>query len=220
MPEQPRPINVTKIVASAVGSVLAAVVLSKFGVAGTLTGAILGSVVSTIGAQVNEHYIDRSSDRLRRRIAGQPGQGGTREIADAEPAAPAAPAEPAPGRQLPAWLGWTRWLSWKRVALLGAGGFLAAMLVITGLELAAGRPLADLVGGGHSGRSTTIGQVTGGGTRATTPSSTIGTATTTGDSETSTTGAESTTTVPVTTVPPAQGPGTQTTVAPTQTTAG
>ena len=211
MPERQRPINVTKIVASAAGAVLAAVVLSKFGVAGTLSGALLGSVVSTIGTQVNEHYIDRSSERLRRLRAGQ---GGTREIADAEPGGPS------PERQPPAWLGWTRWLSWKRVALLGAGGFLAAMLVITGIELAAGRPLADLIGGGHSGRSTTIGQVTGGGTRTTTPSSTIETATTSGESETSTTGAESTTTVPVTTVPPAQGPGTQTTVAPTQTTTG
>jgi hypothetical protein len=215
MPEQPRPINVTKIVASAAGSVLAAVVLSKFGVAGTLTGAVLGSVVSTIGSQVNEHYIDRSSDRLRRRIAGQ---GGTREIADAEPATPAGSA---PEGQLPAWLGWTRWLSWKRVALLGAGGFLAAMLVITGLELAAGRPLADLVGGGHSGRSTTLGQVAGGRTtKATTPSTTVATQTTTAG-ESSTTGSPTTTTtVPATTVAPAPGPATQTTVAPTQTTAG
>jgi hypothetical protein len=211
MPEQPRPINVTKIAASAVGSVLAAVVLSKFGVAGTLTGAILGSVVSTIGTQVNEHYLDRSRDRLRRLRAGQ---GGTREIADAEPA------EPSPGRQPPAWLGWTRWLSWKRVALLGAGGFLAAMLAITGVELAAGRTLADLVGGGHSGRSTTLGQVTGGGTtRApTTTSSTVATeSTTAGESSTS---EAPTTTVPATTVAPGQGPTTQTTTAPTQTTAG
>jgi hypothetical protein len=212
MPEAQRPINVTKIVASAVGSVLAAVVLSKFGVAGTLSGAILGSVVSTIGAQVNEHYLDRSGDKLRRLRAGQ---GGTREIADAEPGGTApAPKEP------PAWLGWTRWLSWKRVALLGAGGFLAAMLAITAVELAAGRPLSDLVGGRHSGRSTTLGQVTGGGTtKVTTPSSTIATETTTAGSESSTS-AGPTTTVPATTVAPAPAPATQTTVAPTQTTAG
>ena len=224
MPEQQRPVKFTNVIAGAIGSVLAAVVLSKFGVAGTLTGAVLGSVVSTIGTQVNEHYLERSSQKLKqlREVQGR-AMAAAREVAEAK----GAPAQPGPSPR-PAgppawlgWLGWTRWLSWKRVALLGAGGFLAAMLAITGIELAAGRPLADLVGGGHSGRSTTLGQVTEGGTRATAPTSSSGTQTTgAGTSSSSTQGP--TTTVPVTTVAPAPGPPSRTTApaAPTRTTAG
>ena len=175
------PLDLTKLIASAVGSVLAAIVLSRFGVAGTLTGAALGSVVSTVGTELNQHYISKSSRRLQELRAAQRRQGRAEAGADAEPSAPA-PAPAAPDRQRPAWM------SWKALAALGVGGFLVAMLVITGVELVVGKPLAGLFGNEVSGgRSTTFGEVARGGgdqrERSTTPTPSAGTDSTTSTSQ-------------------------------------
>jgi hypothetical protein len=212
-------LNPTKMAASAAGAVLAAVVLSKFGVAGTLTGAALGSVVSTVGTEVNEHYLSRSSRRLQELRAAQrrsgrarpgtaeaPGAAGTAEAPGTAGAAGADASEPSvsPGWQRPAWM------SWKALAALGVGGFLIAMLAITGFELAVGKPLAGVVGNQvSSGRSTTFGEVArgdGGQERSTTPTPSVGT-----DSTSPTAGS----TVPGSTVPGS----TATTVPATSTTA-
>jgi hypothetical protein len=210
--------NPTKMAASAAGAVLAAVVLSKFGVAGTLTGAALGSVVSTVGTELNEHYLSKSSRRLQELRAAQrrsgrarpgtaeaPEAAGTAEAADADADADADEASASPGWQRPAWM------SWRALAALGVGGFLIAMLVITGLELAVGQPLAGVIG--HqvsSGRSTTFGEVARGDggqrERSTTPTPSVDT-----DSTSPTTGS----TVPGSTVPGS----TATTVPATSTTA-
>jgi uncharacterized protein YcfJ len=175
------PLDLTKLIASAVGSVLAAVVLSKFGVAGTLTGAALGSVVSTVGTELNQHYLSKSSRRLQELRAAQRRSGRAQAGAEPaeEPVEPSAP--PAPDRQRPAWM------SWKALAALGVGGFLVAMLAITGFELAVGKPLAGLFGnqvGG--GRSTTFSEVARGGgdqrERSTTPTPSVDTESTTSTS--------------------------------------
>src|SRR5512132_18999 len=96
------PLDLTKLIASAVGAVLAAIVLSKFGVAGTLMGAALGSMVSTVGTELNQHYISKSSRRLQELRAAQRRSGRAQAGADAaEPSAPAAP-----DWQRPAWMSW------------------------------------------------------------------------------------------------------------------
>jgi hypothetical protein len=79
-------------------------------------------------------------------------------------------------------------MSWKALAILGVGGFLVAMLVITGVELVVGKPLAGLFGNEVSGgRSTTFGEVARGGgdqrERSTTPTPSAGTDSTTSTSQ-------------------------------------
>jgi hypothetical protein len=198
--------NPTKMAASAAGAVLAAVVLSKFGVAGTLTGAALGSVVSTVGTEVNEHYLSKSSRRLQELRAAQRRSGRARPgTAEAAGATEATESSASPGWQRPAWM------SWKALAALGVGGFLVAMLAITGFELAVGKPLAGVIGNQvSSGRSTTFGEVARGDggqrERSTTPTPSIDT-----DSTSPTTDS----TVPGSTVPGS----TATTVPATSTTA-
>jgi hypothetical protein len=190
-------LNPTKMAASAAGAVLAAVVLSKFGVAGTLTGAALGSVVSTLGTELNEHYLSKSSRRLQELRAVQRRSGrarpGTAEAAETAGTAEADASEPSasasPGWQRPAWM------SWKALAALGVGGFLIAMLAITGLELAG--VIDNQV---SSGRSTTFGEVARGDggqrERSNTPTSSVDT-----NSTSQTTGS----TVPGSTVPGSTG---------------
>jgi hypothetical protein len=197
-------LNPTKMVASAAGAVLAAVVLSKFGVAGTLTGAALGSVVSTVGTEVNEHYLGRSSRRLQELRAAQRRSGRARPgTAEASGAAGAAGATETDASEPSALPGWQRpaWMSWRALAALGVGGFLIAMLAITGLELAVGKPLAGVVGNQvSSGRSTTFGEVARGDggqrERSNTPTSSVDT-----DSTSQITGS----TVPGSTVPGSTG---------------
>jgi hypothetical protein len=200
------PLDLTKLIASAAGSVLAAIVLSKFGVAGTLTGAALGSVVSTVGTELNQHYLSKSSRRLQELRAAQRRSGGVLASADTAET-PATPA--APDRQRPAWM------SWKALAALGVGGFLVAMLAITGFELAVGKPLAGLFGnqvGG--GRSTTFGEVARGGgdqrERSTTPTPSVDTESTTSTSQPSAPASTATTLPGTSTTAPGlqQPPGT------------
>ncbi|MDN7122759.1 hypothetical protein INN71_15320 [Nocardioides sp. ChNu-153] len=52
---------------------------------------------------------------------------------------------------------------WKRVATWAAGLFLAAMLVLTVIELAVGRSASEITGGSEGGSRTSFSQLTGGG---------------------------------------------------------
>jgi hypothetical protein len=59
----------TQVIASVLATLSAAVAASYLGVAGTLVGAAVGSVVSTMGTEIYKHYLQRSRERLR--TAGQ-----------------------------------------------------------------------------------------------------------------------------------------------------
>jgi len=62
-------LSAAQIIASVLATLSAAVAASFLGVAGTLLGAALGSVVSTMGTEIYKHYLQRSEERLR--TAGQ-----------------------------------------------------------------------------------------------------------------------------------------------------
>jgi hypothetical protein len=139
------------------------------------------------------------SGRARPGTAEAPEAAGTAGAAEAAEAAEADASEPSasasPGWQRPAWM------SWKALAALGVGGFLIAMLAITGLELAVGQPLAGVIDNQvSSGRSTTFGEVARGDggqrERSNTPTSSVDT-----NSTSQTTGS----TVPGSTVPGSTG---------------
>jgi hypothetical protein len=65
------------------------------------------------------------------------------------------------------WRGRLATLSWKRVAMVAAGLFVAAMVVITGFELVSGRAVSSLTGGSSDSPRTSFSGLTDGGGRST-----------------------------------------------------
>jgi hypothetical protein len=67
----PRGLNLsgTQVIASVLATLTGAIAASYLGVAGTLIGAAVGSISSTMGTEIYKHYLQRSQDRLR--TAGQ-----------------------------------------------------------------------------------------------------------------------------------------------------
>jgi hypothetical protein len=195
-------ITPTQVSAGALAAVTAAVLGSKLNVAGTITGAAVASVVSTLGGALYQRSFERTRESVRK-VGNKAwvikpsadGDAGEPEPEEADTAAeqPDDEAEPKPGRVV----------RWKAVAVVSAVVFLIGMLAVTGVELLRGAPLS----GGD--RGTTIGAITGkstgGGPTSTvrqTPSSgpttseqpTAGASHTTTNTETTTTAPEATTT--------------------------
>lgn len=168
----------------AFAAVSSAVLLSTLGAAGTIIGAALGSVIVTVGGAYYSQGLARSHQRLAqvqaaarrkagiaqaevRRAARRQGDG---EAIDAHLAhaeerlddvkddlAGMADEPAAPGR-----LERMVKLPWKRIALVAAGLFAAAVLVITVFELAVGQSVSSITGGTEGSGRTTIGRLGGG----------------------------------------------------------
>ena len=58
-------LSAAQVIAGVLATLSAAVAASFLGVAGTLVGAAVGSVVSTMGTEIYKHYLQRSEERLR-----------------------------------------------------------------------------------------------------------------------------------------------------------
>jgi hypothetical protein len=173
-----RPVEVG---AGAGAAVITAFASSYLGTAGTLTGAAVASVVGTVSTSLLRTSAETSAARLRETTArlkqqthADPGDPvdpyGTQLLSGRDwidPDKPAGPTElfstgttPVPerhGRRVrPRWV------------MVGAGAvaaFALALIAITGIESAAGKPLAGLVGK-ESGGGTTLGRATGNDERA------------------------------------------------------
>jgi hypothetical protein len=82
-------LSAAQVIASVLATLSAAVAASFLGVAGTLVGAAVGSVVSTMGTEIYKHYLQRSEERLRSagqvlyHSAGRTGTGSTNAQAGA-----------------------------------------------------------------------------------------------------------------------------------------
>lgn len=149
-------------------AVITAFASSYLGTAGTLTGAAVASVVGTVSTSVLRSSADRSAERLREttarlretRTATTPRPTDVRPVeGDADRSDPygtqlfGAP-DPDRAEQKP---------DRKPLVMLGVAAviaFAAALVLITGIESAAGKPLAALVGK-ETGGGTTIGRATG-----------------------------------------------------------
>ncbi len=146
-------VDLVKIGAGSLAAVSAAVAASTLGVAGTLAGAALASVVGSVGTELYANSLDRARNRLSRTRAGLVAGGAPESMVEetsadvrTEPAVrPVSPPPPERGRS-----------RWKRVALAAAAVFLLAMAALTAFELLAGRSVAALFGDESAG-STTIG---------------------------------------------------------------
>ena len=118
-------LSVVQVLAGALASVSAAVVASTFGLAGTLIGAAVTSVVATTAGALYTHSLERARARIRIRRDPRTGRL-EQELVDA-PAAPRA-------------------ISWGLVAGAAALVFVLAIGAVTAVELAARKPVASLMG--------------------------------------------------------------------------
>ncbi len=174
-----------KTAGGAFAAVSSAFLLSTLGAAGTIIGAALGSVIVTVGGALYSQGLARSQRRLAqvqsvamrkvgvaqtevRRAARGSGDGGAvddqlaradQRLDDAKDDLGSMADEP-PG---PGWRERLVVLPWKRIALIAAGSFVAAILVITVFELVAGRSVSSITGGTEGDGRTTIGRIGGGG---------------------------------------------------------
>jgi hypothetical protein len=175
-------LRVSKLLAGGLAAISGAVVASRIGVEGTLTGAALTSIFVAVATALYSHSLTLAHGRLRRVLV-------HRASGDTDTGQPAA-----------------RPIRWQRVAVAAAVVFVIAVGAITAVEVVAGQPLASLFGNRpRPGASTSIGVVASG-QRGSTPPTTQapGTPTTSPPGSAPTTTAPvgaPTTTVPATTVP-------------------
>jgi hypothetical protein len=167
-------IDVPKTIAGTLAAVSAAVLGSFLGVAGTLIGAALASVISSIGTEVYHRSIDRGAKRLQSAFVIAPAAVGTPpiEAADAAEAESsgdgaaarsessgdrAAEAEPSGEKTgAPESVRLAERIRWKRVALVAGAFFVLGIGTLTTAELFAGRSAADVTSGRDNGGPTIL----------------------------------------------------------------
>lgn len=178
-------LRVSKLLAGGLAAISGAVLASRLGVEGTLTGAALTSIFVAVATALYSRSLTLAQGRMRRVLVRRAG-----DAADTgEPGA--------------------RPIRWQRVAVAAAVVFAIAVGAITAVEAVAGQPLASLLGNRpRPGASTSIGVVASGRQGSTRPASRApGTPTTSRPESVPTTTAPVgvPTTVPATTVPNTTG---------------
>jgi hypothetical protein len=123
-----------QVIAGALAAITAAMLGSKLGVAGTVLGAGIASVVSTVGAALYLHSLRRTTEGIRARVGGEPEESPEPSSEPDEPERP------------------TRRPGWPALAAGGVLAFVLGMVAITGLEWVRGEQLSG-------GPGTTIGGI-------------------------------------------------------------
>ncbi|WP_328460749.1 hypothetical protein OHA21_30655 [Actinoplanes sp. NBC_00393] len=126
-------IDIPKTLAGTLAAVSAAVAGSFLGIAGTLIGAAVVSLISSIGTELYHRSIDRGAKRLQSAFVTAPAAVGTPEVA--------ATHEPPSSSESP------RKIHWKRVGMVAAALFVLGLGTLTAIELVAGRSAADALSG-------------------------------------------------------------------------
>jgi hypothetical protein len=156
-------LSVTQVCGGALAAVTAAVAASFLGVGGTLIGAGVGSVISTIAAALYSNSLSRAARASRTLVVRQ-------TLAppepDPQPQVAEPPGEPAPEPH-PVRDSLWRQIRWKPVLLVAGGVFVVAMAVISVSELVLGHPIANA---GESG--TTLSNIGGSSSSSTSPAPT------------------------------------------------
>lgn len=171
--ERPRlTLSVPQIVASALAAASSAAVAARLGVAGTLIGAAVGSIVATIGTAIYGHTLTRASMQLKSRtttgketnpapeqpvadvrVVGEYAWPDTAAMAVVSPNPSPSPAPSSATRTtapdvVTAALSVVRQRSLRRrIVVIAAAAFGVALLAITAVELLLGHPLSQDEGG-------------------------------------------------------------------------
>ncbi|WP_430783540.1 hypothetical protein [Actinoplanes sp. G11-F43] len=173
-------IDVPKTIAGTLAAVSAAVLGSFLGVAGTMIGAALASLISSIGTEVYHRSINHGTKRLQSAFVVAPAAVGTPSVQAGEETSPsdtpvsptAASSSPPTTSGLPTAVGLSaktdsstaagsattpgRGIRWQRVALVAGAFFVLGMGVLTTAELFAGRSAADVTSGRENGSPTIL----------------------------------------------------------------
>jgi len=140
-------IRINQVMAGALAAVTAALLGSTLGVAGTVLGAGLASVVSTVGAALYLRSIQRTGQGVRSVRERAVARAGTTAVAPAEqPPNEGRPGEAAARRPPPGRVGRPRLIVGSVLA------FALGMVVVTGVEWLRGEPLSG-------GDGTTVGGI-------------------------------------------------------------
>jgi hypothetical protein len=221
-------INWFQVCGSALAAVSSAVLLSTVGVAGTIIGAAIGSVVVTAGGSIYSHYLEVSRHRVaaaqsvararmkRSRTARMDAQQQERadnELHQAEEQLADAEDE----TEKLSWREVLAGLRWRRIAAGAAAIFVLAMVIIVTFEMVTGRAVSTYTGGTDGNPRTSIPGLGRSSTGTPTPTPTP-TRTPT-RSPTQTTSTATPTSTPSTTAPSTADSSPTPTVAGTQTTA-
>jgi hypothetical protein len=144
-------IDIPKTIAGALAAVCAAVIGSFLGVAGTLVGAAVASIIGSVGTEVYQRSLHKGAKRLQTlavpAFVKAPAAVGT-------PAVAAASEEDSPSHTVPEKP--QRQIRWGRVAMIAGALFVLAMGTLTVTELILGKSVASTVGNG-TGAKTTFG---------------------------------------------------------------
>jgi hypothetical protein len=150
-------IDIPKTIAGALAAVCAAVIGSFLGVAGTLVGAAVASIIGSVGTELYQRSLRKGAQKLQTlapTFVKAPAAVGTPEVAAAtEDESPSHTV--APRRQI----------RWARVAMVAGALFVLAMGSLTMVELITGRSVASTVGNGTKA-TTTFGGLFNPGTRS------------------------------------------------------
>jgi hypothetical protein len=131
-PTRPRiQLSATQVVASALAAITATVGASYLGVAGTVIGAAVASVLTVVGNAVYSHSIQRTSARVRTVVPAASRFGGRPVPVVVDEPTPVVP----------------RRRSWSVLAAACLGVFVGVLVVVTAVEVVAGRPLTDVLRG-------------------------------------------------------------------------
>lgn len=166
-------LTAVQVVASALATVVGAVLASLLGVTGTIIGAAVVSTSATTGAAVFSHAFRRTGEGIRGRmppvgVPRTPGEERAEHRADARAAfgLPAdasvvdavPPFAPSEGESVTTYRGGSlrRSIGWKKYALATGLVFALAMVTVTAVELIAGKPVAAVVRD-EPGRGTSVG---------------------------------------------------------------
>ncbi|WP_250007427.1 hypothetical protein [Actinoplanes sp. M2I2] len=141
-------IDITKTLAGTLAAVSAAVIGSFLGVAGTLIGAAVASLIGSVGTELYQRWLQRGSQRIKSTFVTAPAAVGTPSVEAAhevpsEETAPAALSAPVK-------------MHWGRIAAAAGTLFVLAMGSLTAFELISGKSVPAAVGHKTSS-STTLG---------------------------------------------------------------
>lgn len=159
-------ISWTRTAGSALGAVSSAVLLSTLGVAGTLIGAALGSLIITVGGAMYSSTLQATQERVLKASevrAGQPGARarGSRDTgtgtgrSSQEQASLSEPTEDDPSSGT-SWSERLRDLPWKRITGASVAVFVVAMGLILAFELTTGRAVSSYTGGSSPSTGTSV----------------------------------------------------------------
>jgi hypothetical protein len=164
-PKQFLGLSGTQTIGSALAAVASAVVGSHLGVAGTLIGAALGSIVATVATALFTRTLSSATIAAKKKIP-QPRWRGLRPGGGGMVTA-GAPAEVSDFRAKLARRRFTP-RTWLAIGMASAAAFVIAMVGVTAVEFGTNQPISTLVSstsnvdGGTTGPATTLGEVLGG----------------------------------------------------------